>query len=378
MISTKFKSSIRRNIYNIPGWRSSRKIVVIESDDWGSERTPSRSAYNYLLKKGVRVDLCQYSKYDSLENDTDLSNLFELLSKFKDKNGRHPLFTANYNLVNPDYKRIRESNFENYYYLTLPESWKNQKFKSSIIDIIKEGISEDVFSPQYHHREHLSPFLWIEQLAEGHEVLNWGFEAETYALSRITSPTIKKLHLAGLIYRNENEKEIVINALIDGSRIFKEIFGFPAESFIAPVYIWNTELETTFRNIGIKFIQSGYFQTENLLKKNKLSQKKFHYTGQKNKLGQIYTVRNCYFEPTLFPHMDSVYNCLKQISDAFRWGKPAIISSHRVNYIGKLDSSNRDNNLKLLDLLINKIVTLYPNVEFMSNVDLSKIIEQGS
>ena len=33
-----------RNLSNLPGWRTSRKIVVIESDDWGTIRMPSNKA----------------------------------------------------------------------------------------------------------------------------------------------------------------------------------------------------------------------------------------------------------------------------------------------------------------------------------------------
>ncbi|NTW32234.1 MAG: hypothetical protein HGB12_06370 [Bacteroidetes bacterium] len=33
---------------NIPGWRTDRKILVIESDDWGSIRMPSKETYSGL------------------------------------------------------------------------------------------------------------------------------------------------------------------------------------------------------------------------------------------------------------------------------------------------------------------------------------------
>ena len=38
------------------GWKTDRKIVVIESDDWGSIRMPRREVYEMSLKKGYRVD----------------------------------------------------------------------------------------------------------------------------------------------------------------------------------------------------------------------------------------------------------------------------------------------------------------------------------
>lgn len=50
------KQNIAYNFFNIPGWRTKRHIVVIESDDWGSVRMPSLEVYNQFLKEGIRVD----------------------------------------------------------------------------------------------------------------------------------------------------------------------------------------------------------------------------------------------------------------------------------------------------------------------------------
>ena len=38
----KLKQIISHNLLNIPGWRTKRKLVVIESDDWGAIRMPSK------------------------------------------------------------------------------------------------------------------------------------------------------------------------------------------------------------------------------------------------------------------------------------------------------------------------------------------------
>lgn len=55
-----------RSLQNIPGWHTKRKIIVIESDDWGSIRMPSRQAYDYLLSKGYNIDENRYEKFDSV------------------------------------------------------------------------------------------------------------------------------------------------------------------------------------------------------------------------------------------------------------------------------------------------------------------------
>ena len=66
-----FKQVIK-NLSNIPSWRTNCKIVVFESDDWGSIRMPSKLAYSNLLKKGIGVDKSLYDTLDSLEKKEDL------------------------------------------------------------------------------------------------------------------------------------------------------------------------------------------------------------------------------------------------------------------------------------------------------------------
>lgn len=39
------KQHITHNLLNIPGWRTNRKVVVIESDAWGSIRMHSKEVY---------------------------------------------------------------------------------------------------------------------------------------------------------------------------------------------------------------------------------------------------------------------------------------------------------------------------------------------
>src|SRR5690554_514897 len=96
-------SRVRRSVINRTmkyinerrGWTTDRKIIVIESDDWGSIRMPSRKVYDRCLEEGYRVDLNPYESFDSLESEEDLMALFETLNKFKDIYGKHPQLTAN-------------------------------------------------------------------------------------------------------------------------------------------------------------------------------------------------------------------------------------------------------------------------------------------
>ena len=361
-------------LYNLKGWRTNRKIVVIESDDWGGERTPTKSVYDNLLHKGLKVDLCPFSKFDSLESSSDLEALFKVLSKTRDKHGRPAVFTANFNLANPDFNKIKESKFSEYSYIEYRAVLNKYGRNGNVLDSIRQGIDAGVFFPQNHSREHISTHIWLEELKNGNKGLLLGFDHEVYGLSRVTSNDIKKYHLASQLFRDEKEKEYVAKAMEDSVKLFNELFGFKPLSFIAPVYTWNRENEIMMRQNGIKLIQSSHFQNKFEVAASNSLTRTFRVLGETNSDNQIYLVRNCVFEPAITPQNNNVTQCLKEINMAFIMNKPAIISTHRLNYIGSLSEVNRTSNLKMLNELLTGIKKMWPDVEFMSNVELGKII----
>jgi hypothetical protein len=68
---------------------------------------------------------------------------------------------------------------------------------------------------------------------------------------------------------------------------------------------------------------------------------------------------------------------MKEIKIAFRWGKPAVINSHRVNYIGSIFEENRENGLRLLSNLIAAILKEWPESEFMSSDQLGDFMKSS-
>jgi hypothetical protein len=62
---------------------------------------------------------------------------------------------------------------------------------------------------------------------------------------------------------------------------------------------------------------------------------------------------------------------MKEISSAFFWKRPAIISSHRVNYIGAINEKNSKRGLTDLQNLLQRIVKTWPDVQFISSEQLA-------
>lgn len=364
--------SVLRNIKNIPGWRTNRQIVVFESDDWGAIRMPSTDVYNKFVKKGFGVNKGLYNRFDSLENETDLTKLFETLSLVKDCNNQPAKFTANCIIANPDFDRIKAADYSNYYYELVTDSFKKYPGRDNVFALWKEGCEKGLFIPQSHGREHVNINRWMKRLQEKDSNTLFCFDHRT-TFSGNGNDDYN--YMEALDYNDKSEIPGLNQVIEEGLMIFKSFFGYSSKSFIAPSYIWNSAIEPTLKKFGVKYMQGIQFQ---FIPKGGFGhyKKEFHYMGEKNTSGQLYLIRNCSFEPTLMPEKDAVDACMEQVKTAFKWKKPAVITSHRLNYIGSLDSNNSDTNLRHLKNLLFSIQKNWPAVEFMSTDQLGDLINQ--
>lgn len=370
---SKIIQSIRNNILNIPGWHTKRHIVVIESDDWGSIRMPSKEVYEKLLNKGIHVDKCHYCKNDSIASEEDLSLLFDVLNSITDINGNPAKITANSIVANPDFEKIKESNFDEYHYKLITEGLREIKGCENSLKLWKEGNDKGFFIIQSHGREHLNVSRWMHYLKQNYKETRFAFDLGVYGLSTNITSEKRKSFLPAFDFVTEKE-EIETNLIAeDGLRLFEEIFGFKSLSFIAPNYIWGKSLEKTISDNGVLYIQ-GQQVARYRNSQNEKNKKRIRYIGKKNSFGQIDLSRNCMFEPSENLHKDWVGSCLAEIENAFRWKHPAIICSHRVNFVGTINIKNRDNGLQQLSLLLKEIKKRWPDVEFMSTNELGKLI----
>jgi hypothetical protein len=103
-----------------------------------------------------------------------------------------------------------------------------------------------------------------------------------------------------------------------------------------------------------------------------------HFFGQRNEHGQRYNVRNVHFEPVMNPNVDIVDRALAQIAIAFAFRRPAVINTHRVNYIGSIDPKNADLGLSALKKLLISITRRWPDVKFISTDQLSDHLRETS
>lgn len=371
MISN-IKNILRNNYVNMKGWSTKRHLLLIESDDWGAIKMPSKDAYDKLKAEGIAVDSSYFSKYDCLETEKDLNDLFEVLSSFKDINGNHLCITANTIVANPDFDKIRANGFTKYEYELFTETYKRYG-QDKAFAIWQDGIKQHMLYPQFHGREHINPTEWMKVLRHGSKPEMLAFDNEVLlGLDHAEGSTRYLNYTSAFNYESPEEMESFKDVVGEGVKHFNEIFGFNSKSFVPPCGIKGYDLDKILKDNGIIYIQSGrLFEPDGhggVAPKN-------HWWGERNSLGQIYWRRNGTFEPSRDWHHDWESSILKEAEYAFRWGKPLVLNSHRVNYSGGVDPKNRENTLMLLKKIVKTLQSKYPDLEFMSSDQLGDYIK---
>ncbi|AXJ01655.1 hypothetical protein CYPRO_2413 [Cyclonatronum proteinivorum] len=371
------RSALARHDVNRKGWKTDRKIIVIESDDWGAIRMPNASVYQQLLNLGYAVDKCPYARNDALASEEDLQKLFNVLLTFKDVNGNSPVITANCVTANPDFNRIKENDYQEYYWEPITETFKRYDAHAKCFELWKSGINKHIFFPQFHGREHVNWKYWLAELQNPESDYRKIYAFATWTL-KATDAAKGSINLqAALDTHNYADLEHQKTYLQEGMQGFQELFGFTSESYIATNFIIHSDLLQKLSELRVKYIQGMKYQKHPILDKSEREMVR-HYTGEKNKSGQTFLVRNCVFEPSQMPqNFDSVGECLKDIKNAFFWKKPAIITAHRLNFVGYINRENRDRNLKMFSELLSQISKKWPDVEFMTSPQLGKLIEES-
>ncbi len=372
-MNSSIKETIKSNLVNIPGWRTNRRLVVFESDDWGMIRMASKEAYQKLKQLGHPVDKSIYNQFDALEQNEDLLALMNVLSSVKDKNGNYAKFTINNIVGNPNFEKIKGSNFEQYQFEIFTETLKRNPKSDNVIQLYKQGLLSGVFQVQFHGREHVHVNNWLKKLRQKDRNFLDAFDNRMFTINDNRGNSCRYECLDSMAAYSTEDMFYIESSIKEGLRVFKDLWGFQSESIIAPCYTWNSELEPHFKVNGVQIIQGSRAQRQPIFGENNFQIKR-HYLGKKNISKMVYLVRNVNFEQIESGSSNLVGSALKEIETAFFWRKPAIISSHRVNYIGSLSQKNRNQNLMLLKELLDSILKRFPDVEFLSTDELGREI----
>ena len=349
------------------GWRTNRKIVVIESDDWGSARLPNRMSQKKYFAANPKAEKCAYLKFDCLESDTDLERLGNVLSSLRDSTGRSLSFTPNYIMANPDFKAIRANSYKSFHFEIFTETMHRNGHSEDALAKINGLRAEGLWWPQFHGREHVNIPRWLAALRNNVPEVKTAFDLEIYGVSVQCAPSLKKSVLQSYTIDMPSETAEKMESLSSGCKIFEEIFGFSSRTFIPPNYVFASAMHRELGRLGIEGLQGL-----SVIRWPECERKSdgIRILGRRDNSALITLTRNVFFEPSLHPKKDNVDAAMSQISQAFLNRKPAVICSHRVNFMGGISIKNQDAGLRQLSDLIDRAKVAWPDIEFISTCEL--------
>jgi len=364
-------NSIKLNLKNIPGWKTDSKIVIFAVDDFGNVRLDSSKARESMTTEGLKI-YNRFDAFDSLENRQDLEMLYEVLISVKDAHGKNAVFTPFAVPCNIDFEKIDQNKNRQYFYELLPATFEKLEASYPISykgtwNLWQEGIKYGLMAPQFHGREHLNLKVFKEKLNTNDKELLICLKNRSYSsLSSSGYSTIN--YTAAFDFWDYSENKDFDFIIEDGLNAFEKVFGYRSVHFNPPGGREHICIHNSLRKNGIKYLDTP------LLKKEHQGNGKFktrlNFLGKMNELDMIYNIRNVLFEPTDRKDIDWVSFTLKQIETAFSWNKPAVISTHRVNFCGNISGENRATGLNMLRKLLKGIINKWPEVEFCSSVEL--------
>lgn len=348
-----------RGLKNAFARTSDQRIVVFESDDWGSQRVPSKAAMERLVAKGILSGQGAYDR-ETLENAEDLTALGDTLASVRDSAGQPAVFTCFVNPANPDFEKIRESGFEAYCWETTSQTLERRGDRREVQAAWRAGREAGLLDVEYHGREHLQVRLWLEYLRTSPEV-RAAFDEGYYSVPVTGVPPIARGFRASYFFASPDEIPVLEEIVVTGAQIFAREYGRTAEVFCPPNNVFHPRLYAAVKRAGCKCIIR---HTRNIQPDGKGGATTVWGQRGVAEAGLSWYGRNALFEPEQGFGVD---HALGQVRSAFAWGVPAIISTHRVNYAGGIDPAVRDRGAAALMELLQRIVSIWPEVRFLSS-----------
>ena len=247
----KLLNRMMRNVVNIPGWSTKRRLLVIESDDWGSTRVRSNEDTKALEKLGFDFAGNSFYQFDGLESNRDVEGVMEVLSRHKDIHGNNPVFTLVCNVANPDFEKIRRSNFEEYFWESTLETYAKYPCHDKAHGLLLEGMTKHLFEPVFHGREHLNVQKWMRLLRNGNPSVLSAFEHGGCSyMYGIGKEYIGNMPAAfDLEYPSDLEYQKIV--VKEGLEEFKHIWKKGASYFVSPNGPINNALEPELFSFGV-------------------------------------------------------------------------------------------------------------------------------
>jgi len=316
-------------------------VLIIESDDWG----PGPEEHAGLLLR-----------------------LTDLLQQYRDAAGRRPVMTLGLALALPDRQRIKDDGFRRHHRITLAD----ERF-SSVREAMLNGVEQGVFSLQLHGMEHYWPESIMKAATVNEEVRQW-LLADAYPSTEALPPRLQSRWVdAASLPSTPLTKEACQQAASEEAEAFADILGMKPAVAVPPTFVWNPAVEQGWKTAGVEVVVTPGRRYEARGGNGELLATDGPIlSGGHSACGQLYLVRDDYFEPALGHTAEAALAALENKS---RMGRPTLVETHRFNFTG--DAVEAEASFSTLADVLEKAIQLYPDLCFMATEELARKIKAG-
>lgn len=310
-------------------------VLIFESDDWGAGST---------------------------EQAAVLSELQALLARFRDAAGRHPVTTLGIILAIADTQRIRESGGTTYFPLKLSDP----RF-DSLRASMRQGAQQGIFALHLHGMEHYWPPALMQAAATNPQIRDWLQSEAIPATESLPSPLQSRWIDASNLPSAPLPETLIQTAVTEEADTFKACFGEHPRVAVATTFIWTEPVEKQWAQAGVDVVVTpGTRHTCRDATGKPAGSNKQILNGETSTSGQVYLVRDIYFEPSL-GHAPA--KLPEEVTERTHLGRPSLVEMHRFNFMGTVQQ--RQASLLALESGIARVLEMLPDVHFMTTLELA-------
>lgn len=339
-------------------------VLAISSDDWGGmspEETPEQ-----------------------------VEALAGALRSVRDGRGHSAVLTAYLNPAAPDHDAIQAAGYERY-------AWRFcYQDRPGLVDAWRRVIETDAIDLQFHGREHCNIPLWLELLqGDVPGIREASVRGEIpYLDDKAWVDAVRDDPRLKLLFRSfvdasqsppgvlpiETQREMIRT----GIDLMKEHFGVTPAVFTAPGYVFDSNTCAALAGSPIRYIDTIPGPRRVVDERDQIHETDaIGWDTDLNGLRPI--VRSVWFEPTwpgAFRSAEStpavriaekIEMACRQFRRVWACGDPAVLTSHKHNYIGP-DQNAAEAGRRALVELLQRVRRERPDVRFVSTGELGRVI----
>ncbi len=306
-------------------------VLIIESDDWGAGPVePQVLALNRLV---------------------------DLLTRYRDRAGRHPVMTLALVLAVPDGPAIRREG--RYRRLTLEDP-----VFAPLRAAIERGRRAGVFALQLHGLEHYWPPALMA--SRDPEVQSW-LEADTPpATERLPAHLQSRWTDATQLPSRPLADAAIESAVREEVALFERLFGERPRVAVPPTFVWDERVEAAWARAGVEVVVTPGLRSRCRNATGLPDCDSGPIVNGQAGPGVRYIVRDDYFEPERGHRAAQGLAALQR-----KWAqrRPCLLETHRSNFIG--ETATAEQALAALGDLIEQALRRYPDLRFMDTATLA-------